>query len=602
MDEDIIITEYLKSIQISEDLLKLAKTNPDTILEEYIVKYLKFKLDQEEKSSSQALPVHPTKISNKVNFSDLEDFDKWIMTPEYKIYLTNIISKLRTIGYLLGDDCVKSLTSTISINKCNIYKFDFFTKNSVQPNFLTFQRILYTFGFGHQIFSYEFKKFFTCGHRLIGLISLNNNITLTWNVDTINEFFKKLIRLEQACVKSGIKYLFDEFKILFGKFKNYVLGLIIKLAINNWHMCKYKINLCLQECDEDLYLYLKDQLQDIFIGYNFSPQNSKIFQIDNFIDFAFDPQLEKIKLEPTNSTHGFATFTNISNTLTPIKVFNSLVLSHEKKSIKRGFTYTNRGIYIPEINLYNLHLKSNYAYTNLVSLEKIYFENDLTEYNSIYSLNYSFTSGSYTQIYGVVALANKYPNLTIQQIHNIIDIIYDRKLSFDQVLLDLLKVIPTKSNIEINIFTNVKSELKEKYSSLFEDVKWEKFSQAVNIHWTKSFERLICKKLMSQAIQDFNLINPINPINQVNQVNPDIVIKEFCSTQNNHTFNLELNSPNLSNLVICGDVNIILIDLDRTRIKKYSYKSKPTEDEPFNHFLKMQMNSCGNDVIFSLCN
>jgi hypothetical protein len=269
------------------------------------------------------------------------------------------------------------------------------------------------------------------------------------------------------------------------------------------------------------------------------------------------------------------------------------VLSHEKKSIKRGFTYTNRGIYIPELNLYNLHLKSNCAYANLVSLEKFYFENDLTQSESIYSLNYSFTSRLYTQMYGVVALANKYPHLTTQQIHNIIDIIYERKTPFDQVLLDLLKIVPTNSyfDLGINIFRNTTFELRDKYSSLFEQVEWNKFIQAVNIHWIKSFERWICKELMSQAIQDFK---------PADQVNPDIVIKEFCSTQINPNYKL-VNSPNLLNLVICGDINTILINLDRIRIKKYSYKSKPIEDEPFNHFVKMQMNSWGNDVIFNLC-
>lgn len=585
MDTNNQIKEYLKNVALTDNLLELAKIDPEGILEEYILDYLDFKKTQETKSLSQAIPVQKTKISNIVNYLHLEDFDQWITTPEYKIYLANIISKLRTIGYILGEKWIDLLGSTAT-SKQNIYSFNFFTKFSVHPNFLTFQRILYTFGFGYQIFSNEFKKFFTCGHKLIGLIGSDNRITLTLNVDTLDEFFKRLSKLEEACVIMGIKHLFDEFKILFGKFKNYVIGLIIKFALNNWHVCGYKINLCLQECDKDLYLYLKDLLKDIFTGSNFSPQRYKIFQIDNFIDFAFNPMIEKIKqINQTNLIHGFATFTNVLNTITPIQVFNSLVLSHEKKSIQRGLVYTSRGIYYPELNLYNLHLKSTCAYENLVSLEKLYFENDLTQFNSIYMMEYTFTSTSYTQMFGVVALANKYPYLTTQQIHNIIDIRYERKLPFDQIL--------TRSDLTnlqiVDIFKNIKLDLKEKYSSLFENVEWIKFIKAVNIHWIKSFEKMICKELLTQATKDLVLVD---------QVNPDLIIKEFCSSEmNKQKINF---TPTLSNLVICGDINMILINLIETRIKKYSYKSKSYEDEPFNHFIQMQMNSSGNDVIFSL--
>lgn len=588
---ELLTSEYLKDTVLSEDIAQLCdalQTNPETILEEYIVSYLDFKTSQEAKSLSQAVPVCPTPITNIVNFSDLEDFDKWIMTPEYKIYLTNIISTLRTIGYALGNDCVKTLTFGLqNQSSTNIYRFDFFTKFSVQPNFLTFQRILYTFGFGHQIFSYEFKKFFTCGHKMIGLISANNHITITLNVDTTKEFFKKLSKLANACANSHLTHLFDEFKVLFGKFKNYVVGLIIRSAINNWHVCGYKINLCLQECDEDLYLYLKDQIGHILFGSNFSPQKFKTYKIDNFIDFAFDPNVQKIRLEPSELTHGFATFTNQVNLLTPIKVFNSLVLSHEKKSLERGFTYTNRGIFIPELNLYNLHLKSSCAYGNLVSLDKFYFDNDMNHHKSIYGLEYSFVSKSHTQMYGVVALANKYPFLTTQQLHHIIDVIYDRKKTFDQVLLDLGK------NVSNNLcHANVLqlSNLKEKYQLVFEQLDWGVFVQAVQIHWIRSLERKICKELMNQAIDS-----------QTNQVNPDIIIKELLDLDllNPNPPNSLVYQPNLINLVICGDINIILKDINETRIKKYSFKSKPTEDEPFNHLVRMQMNSWGNDVIFS---
>jgi len=588
-----IANEYLKKIKLSEDLFKLYKINPESILEEYIANYLDFKKIQETKSSSEAIPVKETKISNIINFSDLECFDKWIMTPKYKIYLANIISKLRTIGSILGKDRIQSLRSP-SLNSyfdsSNIYQFDFFTKYSVQPNFLTFQRILYTFGFGYQIFSWEFKKFFTCGHRMIGLIGSDGCVTITLNVDTSNEFFKRLSKLEHECVGMGIKNLFDEFKVLFGKFKNYVIGLIVSSAINNLNACGYKISLCLQECDEDLYLYLKNKLGNIFIGFNFSPQKYKTYKINNFIDFAFDPKSEKIKLEPSNTIHGFATFTNHTSKLTPVKVFNSLVLSHEKNSLERRFVYTNRGIYIPELNLYNLHLKSNYACGNLVSLEKYYFENEFDEYESIFVLDYDFTSKQYTQMYGVVALANKFQFLTTQEIHHIIDVIYERRVPFDQVLLKLQYY----THPEVNIFTNIKSELKEKYLSLFEEINWDKFIQAVAIHWTKSFEKDICKVLMSHAVQEPNLAY---------EINPDIVIKEFCSKSElipTSTLISKPDKPNLVNLVICGDINIILKDINGIRIKKYSLKSKSTEDEPFGHLVKMQMNSWGNDVIFSL--
>jgi len=77
MDKNLTLNEYLKNIQLSEDLIKIARINSDTILEEYIVNYLNFKLTQEIKSSSEAISVHPTKISNIINFSDLENFDKY---------------------------------------------------------------------------------------------------------------------------------------------------------------------------------------------------------------------------------------------------------------------------------------------------------------------------------------------------------------------------------------------------------------------------------------------------------------------------------------------------------------------------------------------
>ena len=60
------------------------------------------------------------------------------------------------------------------------------------------------------------------------------------------------------------------------------------------------------------------------------------------------------------------------------------------------------------------------------------------------------------------------------------------------------------------------------------------------------------------------------------------------------------NFVNNKSLAICGDINMILEDLNKSRIKKYSFKSKSNEDEPFNHLLTMKMNSSGNDVIFCL--
>jgi hypothetical protein len=357
----------------------------------------------------------------------------------------------------------------------------------------------------------------------------------------------------------------------------------------------HNINLCLQECDIDLYEQIKINFADIFVCDTFSVQNSQVYQIDNFIDFSINPSEDKIQTTEKNLSYGYAVFTTLQTpnlTLSPQNVFNSLVLNHEKGSVKRGLTFSSRGIYIPELNLYNLHLKSQQAYNNLLSLEKFYSgsEYKLELGDKIFSLNYNFSSNSYTQIFACAKLIEKYPSLSHQQIHWIIDVIYERKMSFDQVLYELSKVSCTFYNLYktsiVNLTKEYQDELVKKYPGIFAQIPIRKFIQGINIHWIKKLERKICGLVLNQALNN-SLIT-----------NPDIIIKEFCSHMGLYK-QITITDVNTTSLIICGDINMFVISSGNTRIKKYSFKSSPNENMPFNHFLQMQMNSWANDIIFA---
>jgi hypothetical protein len=171
-------------------------------------------------------------------------------------------------------------------------------------------------------------------------------------------------------------------------------------------------------------------------------------------------------------------------------------------------------------------------------------------------------------------------------------------MSFDQVLYELSKV---SSNTFINMgylpsiikepSTGDKTNILDKYPNVFSQIQFDKFIQGINIHWVQKIERKICRLLLDRAIQIQNTDLIFKP-------NPDIIIKEFCS-------HMELSKPistvctNTSGLVICGDINMFIICSGNTRIKKYSFKSSPEEDEPFNHLVQMQMHSSANDIIFA---
>ena len=389
--------------------------------------------------------------------------------------------------------------------------------------------------------------------------------------------------------------MFIQFKEFFIELKSYLIQRILKAICIPLIKLGYHINLSLQECDYYLFEQIKKRFSNIFNGIIYSPQNTLTYQINDFIDFSINPSENKIiqSKSDTNTSHGFITLSTLEKTLSIVKVFNSLVLNHEKKSKIRGLTFTTRGIYIPELELYNLHLKSTNAYKNLVSLEKYHIDKDISEYNSIYGLNYDFTNKTYTQLFATNALVTILPHINLDYIHHIIDVIYERKYSFDQIIFELSKTTQTfnSSSPYINILEGLE-ELEE--HDIFLNINFDTFIKAINIHYAKRLEKWICNTILKKAIKQIELL-------QICTSNPDIIIKEFCSKLNlGMSCNLLNNFVNNKNLTICGDINMILEDSNESRIKKYSFKSKSNEDEPFNHLLTMKMNSSGNDVIFYL--
>lgn len=588
---------YLSDINIMNNLSTLIKINPDELVDEYANIYLKFKKEQEEKSTQEYIPCVITLKSDQIDFDYIEEFDKWINVPEYTILLKNLIDIMRFIGLKLGPHLVASLKSrNISSQSANIYGYDFFKKSSVRPNFLTFLRLLITFGCPIQILNKEFKTFFTWGHKPIGLVSHNSAeskpiLTITWNIDTVNEFFKKIDKLNELCISHELSDQFEYIKVTYSKLKNVIIQSVLNKMLAPY-ISTHDINLCLQECEIDLYEEIKLNFSNIFVSQIFSPQNSQIYQIDNFIDFSINPSIDKIiNVSNIVTTFGFATLSTINVNLSCSKVFNSLILNHEKESLKRGITFSTRGIFIPEINLFNLHLKPQQAYKNLISLEKMYqIENSNADLN-VFSFDYDFSSKSYTQMFACVNLINKYPNLSFKQVHHIIDVIYDRKMSFDQVLYEISKKSETFNPGYANLLENLTNQDKEniclKYPEITDKIPIDKFIQAIGIHWTKKFEKSICSNILDQAL---------GCDTSQNYSNPDDIIKNFCSQLVTST---SIPTNLVPNPTICGDINMLIISVENTRIKKYSFKSLADQNEPFNHFLNMRMHSWANDIIFS---
>ena len=604
-----LISIYLNNTNLESGVSKVLETldiNSNNIIDEYIQKYLDFKLEQKKNSTQEYKPCIQTPQTNQINFDFIGEFDKWADIKIYEDLLINLINLFRFIGSKLGPSIIKNLRfKNINQFSPNIYEFDFFTKSSVRPNFLTLLRLLVTLGCPTKILTKEFKTFLTLGHKPIGLITYPEVskpevskplLTITWNVDTVDEFFKKLYKLEELCIDQNLTTQFELAKKLYSKLKNLIIQLVLKKMLSPF-ISTHNINLCLQECEINLYEQIRTNFADIFVCDTFSTQNSQVYQINNFIDFSISPSADKIQTQKENLSYGYAVFTTVQTlnlTLSPQNVFNSLVLNHEKGSLKRGLTFSSRGIYIPELNLYNLHLKSQQAYNNLLSLEKFYYgiESKLESGNKIFLLNYNFSSNTYTQIFVCAKLIEKYPSLSYQQIHWIIDVLYERKMSFDQVLYELSKVSCTFNNSYstniVNLTQEYQDELVEKYTNIFSKIPISKFIQGINLHWTKKFERKICELVMNQAI---NITNNLI-------TNPDIIIKEFCSHIGLYK-QIPILDSNTTNLIICGDINMFIISSGNTRIKKYSFKSTSEEDMPFNHLLQMQMNSWANDIIFA---
>lgn len=596
-DNDIqekIIDEYLSN-GISCNLLKnILQINPDEIFKQYVEMYVGWKSVQEIKSKQEYIKCIETPECTQINFNTFDQFDKWIEESKYKSLLGKVINKLREIGRILGPVHISKLQLKYkSINKYNIYTYDFFTKESVQPNFLTLQKIFYTFGFSNQIFSYEFKTFFTCGHRPIGLINNNiNTIFITWNVDTINEFMKKLDSFEQVCIDLDIKSKFEEFKIIFIELKNYIIQIILRTICNKLIKQKLNVNLSLQECDYHLFEYIKKNMRDLFVGMVYSPQNTLTYEIKDIFNFASNPSKEKIYQTniKSDTSFGFVTLSTLCKNLSVTQVFNSLVLNHEKKSRIRGLSFTTRGVYIPELQLYNLHLKSSNTYKNLIALEKYHFEKDISVYESIYGLGYNFTNKSYTQLLATKALTSILPHINLEIIHHMIDVIFEHKYSFDQILLELSKTTQIFSCLYSNILDGVNCTNSD---PIFTNIDFNTFVKAINIHYTKKLENWVCSTILKKVIKNYENM-------PIDMTNPDLIIKEFFSNLNQTQTCIDMQKQDIQNLTICGDINMILIESDCSRIKKYSFRSNPNEDEPFNHLLNMKMFSSGNNAIFCL--
>lgn len=594
---DKIIDEYLINGLSNNLLANILQINPNNIFDEYVQLYNELKETQKIRSIQEYKKCVETPISTQINFGEFEQIDKWINFSQYRYLLTPVISILREIGKLLGPEIISNL-QTKQENKFYVYSYDFFTKKSVQPNFLTLQKILHTFGFGKQIFSSEFKTFFTCGHKPFGLINTSTNtLTITWNVDTINEFMKKLDPFRAMCDNLGFGEKYTQFKSLFAELKNFLIQTIIRTISLKWIGKKFNVILSLQECDYELFVQIKKNLSDLFVGMTYSPQNTITFKIDDLFDFASNPTKEKIYQTNliSDTIFGFVTLSTTHKKLSVVKVFNSLILNHEKKSKSRRFTFTTRGTYIPELKLYNLHLKSSSAYKNLLTLEKYHIEKDISCYKSIYEIDYNFTDKSYTQIFAAQALITILPYLEIDFMHDMIDQIYERKYSFDQILLELTKTTQNFNCSYSNILGDIDLTSKQKYQMFSHIVNMNTFVKAINIHYLKKLEHSICSQILKKVIKEY-----ANITNIVLKPNADLVIKEFLSTLSQNQNSEILSSTNLTDLTICGDINMLLVEKKCSRIKKYSFNSTPNEDEPFNHLLNMRMNSLGNDVIFSL--
>jgi hypothetical protein len=562
------------------------------ILQNYLNKFQKSKNEQLEKSQQEYKNIQNiTPKTNIILFNNIiDDFDKYIDSDEYIQQINICFDILKKIGSKLDPNILKS----------DKYSFTYsFFKNNVKlhPHINTLLKAMYTLGCNKNIFSLEFKKFFSCGHRPTCLIT-DNIINITYNVDTYDEFFKKCINIEENCKKYSIMYLYEEFKNSFIILKKIIIkNIIIKLIESSQDKISSKeINLCLQECDYDLFEYLKNELT-IFNSHVYTPQNNISYKIDDYTDFCKTLDINKIINNDYVIKFGFVTFSTFGSKNQKLKttnVFNSFILNHEKDSKNRGLTLSSRGVFLPELNIYNLHLKKDQACNNLSTLEKYYFQDNnfqnidkSEEYEKIYGFNYDFTN-SKTQLYYYSLLKQVYPIFSERFYQLIIDIYYDKKISIFERYNKLDNIA---SNVNIFLLSE---EFKETNKKIFETINYDKFIQVVNYQYIYDTEKWIAKDLIENAKSNYILDENINP---------DNIIKQFCKNK----FNInEINEPYTilsDKLIIMGDLNIILcencIDNKIVRIKKSSYSSSQDENEPFNILLNMNLSANGNDAILS---
>ena len=591
--ESLLTTSY--NLDIYSDQIDKYSIN---ILQNYLNKFEISKHEQLEKSKQEYINIkNITPNTNIILFNNIiDDFDKYINSYEYIQQINICINIIKKIGSEFDPSTLK----------CDKYSFAYsFFKNNIQQQsyFNTLLKAMYTLGCNKYILSLEFKKFFSCGHRPVSLIT-DNILNITYNVDTYEEFFKKCINIENSCKTKNIMYLYEEFKNNFIILKKIVIkNIILKLiecSKEKIKLCskeKININLCLQECDYDLFEYLKNELT-IFNSHIYSPQNNISYKIDDYTDFCTTLDINKIINNDSVKKFGFVTFSTFgikNQILKSVNVFNSFVLNHEKDSKIRGLTLSSRGIFVPELNIYNLHLKKDQACSNLYSLEKYYFnkEYNLENHKKIYEFSYDFTNSN-TQLYYYSLLKEVYTNFSERFYQLIIDIYYDKKITIFERYnkLDYNEL----NKFDITSYINVINldKFKEINKTIFETINYDKFIKAVNYQYIYDTEKWITKELIQNIKDNYTLDSNLNP---------DNIIKEFCKNKFNINAINESYTILSDKLIIMGDLNIILcencIDNQIVRIKKSSYNSSQDENEPFNIFLNMNLSSNGNDAIFS---
>jgi hypothetical protein len=108
-ETDKIIDEYLSN-GISKNLISnILKVNPSDVYNEYIDTYNQWKISQQIKSNQEYKKCVETPVHTQINFNEFKEIEILSSSPRYKYLLSNVISKLREIGRLLGPKIIANL-------------------------------------------------------------------------------------------------------------------------------------------------------------------------------------------------------------------------------------------------------------------------------------------------------------------------------------------------------------------------------------------------------------------------------------------------------------------------------------------------------------